>query len=124
MLSNKTPSGTLRAPGMFEANFARERIVDMLADKLGLDPAELRRRNLIRSDEMPWHVGTESVQPPDNFRQRRLSGVFRTGGGGLWLGQAAGASARGRSGVAAGMAALVEPSGLGPFESARIEIDP
>ena len=75
-LSNKTPCGTVRAPGMFEANFARERAVDLLADKLAIDRAEIRRRNLIRPDEMPWAVGTESVRRPTIFDSGDFPAVF------------------------------------------------
>ena len=75
-LSNKTPSGTVRAPGMFEANFARERAVDLLADKLAIDRADIRRRNLIRPGEMPWAVGTESVRRPTIFDSGDFPAVF------------------------------------------------
>ena len=58
LVTNKTPTGTYRAPGRVEANFFRERLMDMIARDLGLDPLELRRRNLIRTDELPWSIGT------------------------------------------------------------------
>lgn len=122
-LTNKTPTGTLRAPGMFEANFARERVVDMLADKLGIERSELRRRNLIGPSEMPWHVGTESVRRPTIFDTGDFPANFeRALAEYRWhepLEQQPGSVRRGR-----GLAALVEPSGFGPFEGARIEIDP
>jgi carbon-monoxide dehydrogenase large subunit/6-hydroxypseudooxynicotine dehydrogenase subunit gamma len=122
ILTNKTPTGTLRAPGMFEANFARERIIDRLAARLGLDPAELRRRNLIRPEEMPWHVGTESVRRPTIFDSGNFPLVYeRALAAAGWerpLPPDAGPIRRGR-----GVAALVEPSALGPFEGARIEVD-
>src|SRR5438874_239917 len=60
VVTNKTPVGTLRSPGRPECNFARERLLDLAATRLGLDPAELRRRNLIRPDEMPYDTGTTS----------------------------------------------------------------
>ena len=53
-LSNKTPSGTYRGPGRFETDFFRERLFDIVADDLGLDRVEFRRRNLVRSTDMPW----------------------------------------------------------------------
>ena len=122
-LTNKTPSGTLRAPGMFEANFAREQIVDMLAAKIGLDPAEMRRRNLIRPEEMPWHVGTESVKRPTIFDTGDFPHVFEQAIEHFgWHGpfeRGEGAVRRGR-----GLVALVEPSAFGPYESARVEVDP
>ena len=53
VMTNKTPAGTYRGPGYYESCFIRERMLDIVAADLGLDPAELRRRNLIRSSEMP-----------------------------------------------------------------------
>ena len=48
-VSNKTPSGTYRGPGRVEANFFRERLIDMAAADLGVDPADMRRRNFVDS---------------------------------------------------------------------------
>ncbi len=121
-LSNKTPSGTLRAPGMFEANFARERAVDLLADKLNIDRAEFRRRNLIPPADLPWAVGTESVKRPTIFDSGDFPAVLERAlsefGWDKPLPKSEGPIKRGR-----GLAVLVEPSGLGPFEGARIEVD-
>ncbi len=55
--SCKPPVGTMRGPGYFESGFVRERLLDLAAAELGLDPVELRRRNLVRPDEMPWDTG-------------------------------------------------------------------
>ena len=57
-VSNKTPAGTYRGPGRVEANFFRERLLDMAAADLRIDPAELRRRNLVTAAEMPYDIGT------------------------------------------------------------------
>ena len=53
LLTNKTPAGTYRGPGRFEADFFRERLFDMAARDLGIDRVEFRRRNLIAEAEMP-----------------------------------------------------------------------
>ena len=58
VLTNKTPTGTYRAPGRFECNAARERLIDRAARVLGIDPVEIRRRNLIRPERMPFARGT------------------------------------------------------------------
>jgi carbon-monoxide dehydrogenase large subunit len=63
LLTNKTPSGTYRGPGRFEADFFRERLFDMAANDLGIDRVEFRRKNLVASNEMPWPLPT--VQPLD-----------------------------------------------------------
>ncbi len=51
--TNKTPVGTYRAPGRFQLNFVREHILDVAASRLGIDPVELRRRNLLDATELP-----------------------------------------------------------------------
>ena len=68
MMTNKTPSGTYRGPGRYEADFFRERLFDIAAGELGLDRVVFRRRNLITEAEMPYrlatveplHIGTET----------------------------------------------------------------
>jgi aerobic carbon-monoxide dehydrogenase large subunit len=54
LVTNKTPVGTYRGPGRFEADFFRERLFDMAANDLGIDPVEFHRRNLIAESEMPY----------------------------------------------------------------------
>ncbi len=63
LMTNKTPSGTYRGPGRFEADFFRERLFDLAAKDLGIDRVEFRRRNLVSDAEMPWKMAT--VMPLD-----------------------------------------------------------
>lgn len=53
VVTNKTPTGAYRGFGQPEGNFAMERLLDSAARKLELDPAEIRKRNFIRSEDMP-----------------------------------------------------------------------
>jgi carbon-monoxide dehydrogenase large subunit len=55
-VTNKTPAGTYRGPGRFEASFFGERLFDMAAFDLGIDPAEFRRRNLVTEAQMPYKL--------------------------------------------------------------------
>jgi carbon-monoxide dehydrogenase large subunit len=57
VLTNKTPAGTYRGPGQYEPTFVRERMVDLVAREVGIDPAEIRRRNIITKAEMPYDSG-------------------------------------------------------------------
>jgi len=57
LMTSKTPVGTMRAPGRFEANFFRERLLDIVARDLGLDPMDFRRKNLITQAELPFATG-------------------------------------------------------------------
>jgi carbon-monoxide dehydrogenase large subunit len=63
LLTHKTPVGTYRGPGRFEADFFRERLFDIAARELGIDPVEFRRRNLPSPREMPYPLAT--VSPPE-----------------------------------------------------------
>jgi len=129
VVTNKTPAGTLRSPGRPECNFVRERLLDAGAARLGLDPAELRRRNLIRAEEMPYDCGTKSfgvttVYDSGNFpalfdellrrldypRQRAEQAAINARGAGS------------RRGI--GLAVYVEKTGLGPFETTHVEARP
>src|SRR5258708_4211350 len=58
LITNKTPSGTYRGPGRFEADFSRERLFDMAAKDLGIDRVEFRRRNLLAPADMPYPMPT------------------------------------------------------------------
>ena len=54
VFTNKGPVGTYRAFGMTQASFARERMMDLLAAKLGMDPVLVRKKNLIAKDQFPF----------------------------------------------------------------------
>jgi CO/xanthine dehydrogenase Mo-binding subunit len=56
LLTNKTPSGTYRAPGRYEGSFFCERLIKFAARDLEIDSAEMRRRNLIGAGEMPYRL--------------------------------------------------------------------
>jgi carbon-monoxide dehydrogenase large subunit len=57
VVTNKTPHAPYRGAGRPEAVFAMDRIIDLLARQIGIDPAEIRRRNFVRAEEMPYDVG-------------------------------------------------------------------
>jgi carbon-monoxide dehydrogenase large subunit len=60
LMTNKTPVGTYRGPGRFETDFFRERLFDMVAQDLGIDRVEFRRRNLVSKAEMPYKLASIS----------------------------------------------------------------
>jgi carbon-monoxide dehydrogenase large subunit len=60
-LTNTTPTGAFRGAGRPEAAYALERILDVLADELGMDPVEVRRRNLIAPDAFPVTTAVGAV---------------------------------------------------------------
>jgi carbon-monoxide dehydrogenase large subunit len=126
-LTNKTPGGTYRSPGRYESSFVRERVMDAVAARLGLDRVEVRQRNFVQSDQMPFKrgidtLGTEVVLDSGNYPrllQRALDLVE-------WDEMQARLKGRRDKGerVGAGFAFFVEKSGLGPFDGVRLSVDP
>ena len=66
-LSHTTPITAYRGAGKPEYGYIVERLVDEAARQLALDPAELRRRNMIRPEEMPWRTPTGLVYDSGDF---------------------------------------------------------
>jgi carbon-monoxide dehydrogenase large subunit len=75
MLTNKTPVGTYRGPGRFETDFFRDRLFDIVAQDLGIDRVEFRRRNLVPETEMPYPLPT--IEPMGG-KSECDSGDYRT----------------------------------------------
>jgi carbon-monoxide dehydrogenase large subunit len=126
VVTNKTPAGTLRSPGRPECNFVRERLLDAGAARLGLDPAELRRRNLIGPHEMPYDCGTKSFGVSTVYDSGDFPALFgellRRLDYARERAEQASVNARGvglRRGL--GLAVYVEKTGLGPFETTHVE---
>ena len=127
VLTNKTPVGTYRGPGRYEADFFRERLIDMVADDLGLDRVELRRRNLIPESAMPYRLAT--VMPLNNETETDSGDYAATLDRCLaefdWAGKAAqpGGLTDGRyRGSAVGC--YIEGGASGPRENARLVLAP
>jgi aerobic carbon-monoxide dehydrogenase large subunit len=125
VLTSKTPVGTYRSPGRYEANFVRERLLDIAARRLNLDPADIRRRNLIRREEMPYDVGKHPfhymVYDTGDFPEQ-LERALRQIDYEKLKTTAVEARQAGRA-VGVGIGCFVETSGIGPWEYARVEID-
>ena len=125
-LTNKTPCGTYRAPGRFESTFVRERMLDAIAAQLGIDPIEVRRRNLIGAAEMPFRrqidtLGTEIVLDSGDYAGLLNQTLKKVG----WDTLQQRLRARRSAGelVGAGLAVFVEKSGLGPFDQVHVTVD-
>ena len=67
VFTNEVPVGPYRGAGRPEANYLMERLVDAAADVTGLDPAEIRRRNLIKPAQIPYTTAFGSVYDSGNF---------------------------------------------------------
>jgi aerobic carbon-monoxide dehydrogenase large subunit len=130
VMTSKTPTGTVRAPGFYEGTFVRERIIDLLAERSRLDPAEMRRRNLARPTDEPYTVSTVAAAVTGrtaDFAGEDFGEMFEHA---LKAGRYAERVAECRELNAAGgdvrygvgLAAVVETSGTGPFETAKVAL--
>ncbi|HTT47598.1 MAG TPA: xanthine dehydrogenase family protein molybdopterin-binding subunit [Pseudolabrys sp.] len=124
-LTNKTPCGTYRAPGRYESTFVRERLLDAIATKVGVDKAEIRRRNLIGKSAMPYALGLDTLGTKIVYDSGDYSGLLdKALALADWQNLQQELHRRRQSGekVGAGLAMFVEKSGLGPFDTVRIEV--
>ncbi len=126
-VTNKTPAGTYRGPGRFEAAFVRERLIDLVARRLDLDPADVRRRNFIPSTRMPYDTGLNALGTHVVYDSGDYARLFEHALAAVdypaLRAELRRARAAGRA-VGVGLGYFVEKSGLGPWEYARVEVDP
>jgi aerobic carbon-monoxide dehydrogenase large subunit len=124
-LTNKTPCGTYRAPGRYESTFVRERLLDAIAAKIGVDKVEIRRRNLIGKSAMPYALGLDTLDTNIVYDSGDYALLLDTA---LrladWTNLQQQLFKRRQNGekVGAGVAMFVEKSGLGPSDTVKIEI--
>ena len=126
-LTNKTPAATYRAPGRFESTFARERLMDAIAQKLQLDRIAVRRVNLIGKSEMPFGRPLAALGEAVVYDSGDYAGLLDKTLARLdWNALQAQLAARRRAGemVGCGLALFVEKSGLGPADGVNITIEP
>jgi carbon-monoxide dehydrogenase large subunit len=127
VVTNKTPNAPYRGAGRPETVFAMDRVVDRLARELRLDPAEVRRRNLIRAEEMPfdrgipYRDGQPLVYDSGDFPAMLEAALTTARYAEFRVEQARLRAAGVYGGI--GVSAYVEGTGLGPYEGASVKLD-
>jgi carbon-monoxide dehydrogenase large subunit len=127
LLTNKVPVTPVRGSGQPQGVFVMERLMDAVARELGLDRAEIRRRNLVRQAQMPCRRllllrgGTEVILDSGDYAATQALALERAGWDTFRRRQDA-ALARGRY-IGIGLANFVEGTGRGPYETVKVEID-
>jgi carbon-monoxide dehydrogenase large subunit len=127
LMTNKTPSGTYRGPGRFEADFFRERLIDIAARELGIDAVALRRHNLIPEADMPYPLAKilvldiETECDSGDYQSTLDRCLFEFG----WAEKAClqGRLIDGRY-QGLGIGCYIEGGASGPKESARLRLEP
>ncbi len=109
VLSNKTVQEAVRAFGQSPTNFAIERTMDEVANRLGIDRVELRRRNMIRHEDFPYLIPSGSTYDSGNY-EAVMAKVFATAPYEELLAERDRLRAGGKL-AGLGIAACLEPSG-------------
>lgn len=128
VVTNKVPLAVYRGAGHPQAVFVMERMIDIIARDLGIDPADLRQRNFLQPSDLPFDRGTEIVlaggvvydsgdYPECLRRALELAGydAFRA--------EQTKARSDGRR-IGIGIACYVEETSIGPYESATVRVEP
>jgi carbon-monoxide dehydrogenase large subunit len=135
VFTHTVPVDAYRGAGRPEATFLLERIVDLAADELGLDPAELRRRNFIAQDAFPYQTPVALVYDSGDY-QTTLELALQAADYAGFEGRRQEAARRGKfRGI--GIATYIEACGIAPsavvgslgaraglFESAAVRVHP
>jgi len=120
VLTNSTPVGTYRGAGGPEVMYILERLVDCAARELQLDPDEIRRRNLIPVEQIPFTNAFGSTYDSENFTEC-LEKAIELSGWHNFNERRRAAKKRGKlRGI--GMAFVIEAHGLGISEEATVEV--
>ena len=128
VLTNRTPNAPYRGAGRPEVGFAMERAVDLVANHLDLDPAEVRFRNMIPADAMPYEVGltyrdgVPMVYDSGDYPEALRRALDTLGGLDAIRARQKEALADGKY-LGLGIGCYVEGTGVGPFEGATVKID-
>jgi carbon-monoxide dehydrogenase large subunit len=127
VLTNKAPCAPVRGAGRPECAYVMDRIIDMVADELELDPIEVRARNLIRPEDMPldmgipYRDGKTIVYDTGDF-PAQLDQVLDLIDVDSWRARRGDASTNGRR-IGIGVSSFLEGSGVGPHEGALVRVD-
>jgi carbon-monoxide dehydrogenase large subunit len=125
-LTNKSPTSTYRGAGAPEGTYARERLFDIASHQLGIDPAELRLKNLLPPEAMPYNTRLDSIEGPIGYDSGDFPGALRqaleTANYANFRKDQQRARNKGRlRGV--GICVYVQTTAVGPYESAEVRVD-
>jgi aerobic carbon-monoxide dehydrogenase large subunit len=130
VFTNKMATDAYRGAGRPEATYVVERAIDLVADELGLDPVEVRRRNFPAPEEFPFKTATGLFYDSGDY-EAALSKALENAGYEKLREEQKGAREEGRL-VGIGVSTYVEICALGPsqampaggWESATVRIEP
>jgi aerobic carbon-monoxide dehydrogenase large subunit len=129
VVTNKTPLNVLRGAGAPQAALVMERLLDEAAQILKIDRAEIRRRNLIRPEELPLDrgktgfAGAHSIIYDEGDYPQCLEAALNLAEYDNFEAERTAAAERGKL-LGLGIAMYVEITAVGPYETARLSLEP
>jgi carbon-monoxide dehydrogenase large subunit len=131
VMTNTPPTGAYRGAGRPEALYLVERVVDQAARELGIDPADIRRKNFIGSDKFPYDTGLGVSYDSGNYAPALEKALQMADYKGVRAEQAQ-ARKEGKKLIGIGLSSYVEVCGMGPsaamggigWDSATVRFDP
>ena len=126
VITNTTPVAAFRGAGRPEATITLERIIDMAATKIGMDPAELRRRNLLAPDDFPLTTPTGATMDCGEYAQALELALEKAGYAELREEQVRRRASGSRKLLGIGVCTYVEITAVGlftEFGSVTVELD-
>ena len=128
LVTNKMFSAAYRGAGRTEAAFVMDRALDIAARRLGIDPADIRRRNFIQPSEMPYRPGlTYKDGVPITYDPGNFPADFDKMLELIGYKEARAAQKQPRDGslrIGIGLSCYLHGSALGPYEGANVRVDP
>jgi carbon-monoxide dehydrogenase large subunit len=121
--TSKTPVGAYRGAGRPEATYLVERIVDVVADELDLDPAEVRRKNFIRPDEFPYTTPMGTSYDTGDYEPAIDRLLTMAGYPHLRRKQADARNDLSKPLIGIGISGYLEICAFGPWESATVRVE-
>jgi carbon-monoxide dehydrogenase large subunit len=118
VFTNTLPTGPYRGAGRPEASYLMERVIDAAADKTGIDAAELRRRNLVTADKIPYVTAFGNTYDSGDFPAIFERALARADYAGFAARKKAAKKAGRLRGI--GIGCYLEIAGAFPEEAARI----
>ena len=130
VFTNTMSTDAYRGAGRPEATFFLERAMDLVAQRLGLDPAEVRRKNFVRKEQFPYPTATGLLFDSGDY-ETTMDKALATSDYAGWRKQQAELRTQGRY-IGIGLSTYVEICGMGPskalpgggWESATVRIEP
>lgn len=128
LVTNKMFSAAYRGAGRTEAAFVMDRVLDIAARRLGIDPADIRRRNFIQPSEMPYRPGlTYKDGVPITYDPGDFPAAFDKLLELIGYEEARAAQKQQQNGalrIGIGLSCYLHGSALGPYEGATVRVDP